>query len=495
MSSSRHTLRALLPTDSVSTSPLGCLCPYWTVHEGTVYVADTAPDILSRVPITSRIIDPVAVLELLHFNYVLGDRTLIQGINRMPWHSTLYGDGRLERRPPIPHGTRHVEPAQAARLLRALLEEELGRIVENRQRVFLLLTGGLDSRVTAGVLKALEPTTTARFVAVTWGHPHSRDVAYAKRIASWFDWEWIHLPYDVELTRQNILRGALWGGAEVAGFHLHAMEWFHHANPPDLVIAASFGDSIGRAEYSSVHVTQLRHTPIENSRSLIHPRLHDEAVNRALLDRATAWESEPSLEDWIRCELDAQENYMRRMIGHAMDYIRQYCCLHQAFTSEALVRFMWSLCPEDRRDHIYQSLLKDLDARLFSLPWARTGAAPNGNIERDPSLRRDYHELTRWLYSDLREFLDELISSPELATLGVFLGPALRTLRTNWVGLNEGSLGLGEHVVNVASVELLRREFSIMPCRGATPVRDIFFDRNTRLRRQLWLLKKRLRGT
>jgi len=413
----------------------------------------------------------------------------------MPWHSTLYGDGRLERRPPIPHGTKHVKPALAARVLRALLEEELGQVVENRKRVFLLLTGGLDSRVTAGVLKALEPTTTARFVAVTWGHPQSRDVAYGKRIASWFDWEWIHLPYDVALTRQNIARGAVWGGAEVAGFHLHAMEWFHQANSTDLVIAASFGDSIGRGEYSSVHVSHLSHKAIHNPWSLIHPRLQDESISRALLDRATAWESEPSSEDWIRCELDGQENYMRRMIGHAMDYIRQYCSLHQAFTSETVVRFMWSLSPELRRDHIYHCLLEDLDARLFSLPWARTGVAPNGNIERDHGLRKEYHELTRWLYSDLREFLDELISCPELATLGVFLRPSLRRLRTNWVGLNEGPLGLAEHVVKVASVELLRREYSIMPCREATPLRDIIFDRYTRLRRQLWLLKTRLRGT
>ncbi len=106
---------------------------------------------------------------------------------------------------------------------------------------------------------------------------------------------------------------------------------------------------------------------------------------------ATAWRQETSSATWVLCELDMQENYMRRMLCHAMDYVRRFCDLHQAFTSEKLVSFMWALAPDCRTDDIYWRVLKDLDPRLCSLPWARTGIAPDGTMETDSELRRDYH--------------------------------------------------------------------------------------------------------
>ncbi len=463
-------LKKINSSDCIETRNFGDFCPYWTLIDGQVVVADTAEEIFSAVPFEKRRVDPVAFFELLEFNYILGNRTILQGVSRMPWRSTLRGDGTLERRPPIEHGTRQVAAPESAQTLRELLEEELHIAAQQAGRIFLLLTGGLDSRVIAGVLKKIEPGIAAEIKCVTWGIPESRDVAYARRIAAWYDWEFIHVPYDSELVWSNMFRAAVWGGSEVAGLHLHAMDWFRNARPDDLVIAASFGDSIGRAEYSSHHLLACTLTPIKNSRLLIHPTLAPDMLAAAERDRATAWEMEKAPDSWIRVEHDMQENYMRRMICHAMDYIRQFCRVHQAFTSDRLVSYMWSLSPETRTDEIYCQLFRQVDGRLYSLPWARSGIAPDGTPDKNQSLKKNYHECSEWLRKNLRERIEPLFFSPGLCELNIFHTQELKRL---WNAFLISSNGHFENVMKLCSLELTRRHFNILPSESPLYFRDI----------------------
>ena len=471
-------LRKLGTSDIIETTQFGGFCPYWTIVDGQVIVADTAEEIILALPEDKRIIDPVAFLELLQFNYILGNRTLVQVVQRMPWRATLTGNGVVERRPPIPHNNRYASPQKAAQTLRELLEEGLYKATQNYQRVFLLLTGGLDSRVVAGVLKKLEPQLHARIACVTWGQPESRDVAYAARIAAWYEWELFHVPYDHELTWSNILRGAIWGGAEVAGIHLHGEEWFKCAKPTDIAVAASFGNSIGRAEFGSVHLKNLSLIPLRSKHRLLHPSFVGDLIALAERDRETAWEGVGESEsDWVRIELDMQENYMRRMICHAMDYIRQFCSLHQAFTSDKVISYMWSLSPDCRSDEIYYELLKDLDPKLYSLPYARTGIAPDGSTEPDPKLRKEYHEWSKWLRHELRPRLEPLVLSSGLHKLGLFRsGPYIRRLWDRWLREPIDQLGNGQNIVKLCSLELLRRHFQLQPCRKPTYWQDVVSD-------------------
>jgi hypothetical protein len=458
-------LRELDTSESVCTADFGGHCPYWTRLGGRVLVADTAEEIFGALPEEKRTVDPVAVAELLQFTYMLGNRTLIQGVQRMPWRATLYGDGTIQRRPPIPHGNRQIDPGTAARNLREKLAKELYDAARDRDRVIVLLTGGLDSRVVAGLLKELQSQLKAQIACVTWGEPQCRDVAYARRIASWYDWEFIHLPYDYELVWANIQRGAVWGGSEVAGLHLHAEDWFRNARRHDLVIAASWGDSVGRAEFSSRHLSVLRPALVQNREGLLHPALEAPCLAQAKRDRATAWEGAEDAPRWVRCELDMQENYMRRMIGHAMGYIRQFCDLHQAFTSEPVVSQMWSLSLDCRTDDVYHALLKDLDPRLCFLPWARTGVAPDGTIEHDSTLRTEYHHWPRWLRRDLRARLEPLVFSEALDALGLFYRPAVCRLWRKWSRLADDDRHFCQMIIQLASLELSNRQFWLRPCR------------------------------
>lgn len=461
-------IRTLKNGDLISTRNFGGFCPYYYRDEDTaqVIVGDTADEMIMSIPKRRRKVDPVACVGLFNFNYPLGDRTLIQGLQRMPWHATLDASGTIERRPPLPHGHRLAEPAEIAASLLGCLQEEISTYLDGHKRVWILLTGGLDSRVTAGVVHKIQNDFTAEIHAVTWGTEKSRDVVYASRIAKRFGWEWHHLPYDESTLWENLVIAAEWGGAEVAGIHLHGISQMAKlVRPDDLAIAASWGDSIGRAEFSGVHLLQMTIPQIVNKYWLVHRFLFEECLRLSTLDRQLAWFRERDWSRHIIAELDLQENYMRRMISHAMNYIMRFCHLEQAFTSDKTVSTMWSYSPICRQTEVYYRLLEKLDPFLFDLPWARTGVAPSGNIEKDKTLKTTYHEWGRWLRQGRRQELKKLVCDGGLSGLGVFNISQVRQCFKIWRQQPVDSVGRTETILQLASIELLRRRFDLL-CPG-----------------------------
>jgi len=468
---------------SIKTDIFGGFCPYWTLYEGDVYLAENFCEIIEAIPVSDRIIEPMAVLELMQFNYMLGNRTLVQGIRRMPWRAELFGNGNIIRSAPVPHGHRVLDPVKTAKKLLELLEEEILEVIGDHSKVYLLLSGGLDSRIVAGILKKNEHIFHSKIICVTWGDERSRDVVYARRIASWFDWEIVQVPYDWQIGWSNIKRGAIWGGSEVSGIHLHGLYWFEQVNPGDLIIAASFGDSIGRAEYSGRSIREISLKEITNVEDLIHPTLVKSAIISAEEDRSTAWQNSGLRECWSKAELDMQENYMRRMICHAMDYVRQFCNLHQAFTSEKIVSFIWSLSEDCRKDSIYFELFKMLDSRLLSLPWARNGTAYDGTKELNPHLSKDYHNWSSWLKHELKPYLEERVFSSNLEELGIFNFTAINRLWKYYYSNENENFGIGETLVKLCSIAISAKHDRIQQYRKPTKNLDYFLDYFLRLKR------------
>jgi len=460
--------RKLEQGEVVTTRPFGGLCPYYyrEPDTGRVIVGETAGEMIDAIPRERRRLDPAACLGLFNFNYPLGDRTLVQGLCRMPWHATLDAGGTVERRPPIPHGHRLAEPEQIADALLGCLEEEIAAYLAGHRRVWVLLSGGLDSRITAGVVKRLQGGSTAEVHAVTWGTGGSRDVAYAARIARHCGWEWHHLAYNEATLWGNLEIAAEWGGAEVSAVHLHAeRDLGTLVAPEDLVLASSWGDSVGRAEFSGSHLLRLAVAPIINKYRLIHPSLFQDALRTAQADRETAWCAEADRSVHVIAELDSQENYMRRMISHAMNYLARFCRLEQAFTAEKTVRTMWSYSPVCRQTEVYFHLLEKLDPFLFDLPWARSGVAPSRRVESDPALTTAYHEWGRWLRVGRRRELERLVCEGGLGGLGAFDMSQVRRCFRNWCAEPPDAVGLTEPVLQLAGIELLRRRFDLV-CPG-----------------------------
>lgn len=485
------------PSETRRTPVFGKFCPYYWISakDGRLYLADTFAEIISMVPEEQRFLDPTGCLELLTFGYLLGSRTLVQGIGRLLWRTQLQGDGTLDRYDPIPHGSRVDKPRNVAEQLRQCLEEELATYISGANRVWILLSGGLDSRIVTGILAHFQKTRVmeGEIHAVTWGQELARDVVYAQRIADYFGWPLHRIAYDANLLWGNIGRAVSWGGAEISGIHLHGMCKLRSLlNANDVVIAASWGNSIGRGLFLGHHLSDLQIEPIGNPLDLIAPALQDVCIQQAERDRATAW-ARCSDDPAAIVELDQQENYMRRMIGQAMDYIRQFARLEQVFTEPSTVTAMWSYAPESRVAAVYFHLLEDLDEYLFNLPDANTGIAPSGLSEPDPILQKYYNRLGLWCRKDLRDNILEVLHSPALAQSGVLNMYAVKSLVNSWLQEDTETWGSTERITNLVGIALAISEFGLLPVRSSTHISDYLYSRTKRFKARARSAANRIR--
>lgn len=464
--------------DVIKTASFGCLSPYYyTDKMGDTYVSDNFPEIVKNIPENQREIDPVAVLELLCFNYILGDRTILKNLQRMPWHAELSTGGKIVRKSPIRHGYKLQEPKQIAKDLIASLKQELLSYINGRERVFLLLSGGFDSRITACILKEIEKERNVKVIALTWGDEDSRDVIYSSEIAQLLGWEWHHLSYGVEDFWNNMEIASTWGGGEIASVHYHAMDKVRNfVDSSDVIIASSWGDSIGRAEFSGKHLPRLMRPVIENKHFLVKRSLASQYMNAAKDDMALAWAAEADQSELVMNELHMQENYMRRLIGHAMNYLGTFCTVEQMFTADETVTTMLSLNPVCRTNGVYFEVFKLLNNDLYDYPWARTGIAPSGRIDERSFLKKKYHSWGLWMRKDLKPQLKELIFGGGLKDLGIFNMSQVKAVFKLWEAEDTNSLNYNETILKLALVEKVRQKYGVESVGDVTTIYDRAFS-------------------
>src|SRR5690606_37656538 len=99
-------------------------------------------------------------------------------------------------------------PEKIAVKFHDLLLSELRKYIGTKKSIGILLSGGMDSRILAGLLQEIRQesgsNTNFDVVALTWGLPSSRDVVYAAKIAKGYNWEWKHFEVGVEQMEENI---------------------------------------------------------------------------------------------------------------------------------------------------------------------------------------------------------------------------------------------------------------------------------------------------
>jgi asparagine synthase (glutamine-hydrolysing) len=465
--------------DVIRSRNFGGVSPYYFTDEsGSTFVADNFPEIAQNIPEHQRVIDPVAVLELFCFNYVLGDRTILKDLYRLPWHSELSFKGEVLRKNPIKHGYALQEPKDIAIDLIACLKKELLSYIDGRDKVFLLLSGGFDSRISACVLKEIEKENNLEVIALTWGDKDSRDVVYSTEISKIMDWQWIHLDYRADDLWNNMEIASTWGGGEVAAVHYHAMDKVKTiVNTSDLIIASSWGDSIGRAEFSGKHLPRLSRPKIENKHFLVKRSIANDCMQSAQNDMALAWSSEPDQSETIMNELHMQENYMRRMIGHAMNYLGNFCTVEQSFTADETVAKMWSLNPVCRTNGVYFEVFKRLNSQLYDFPWARTGIAPSGRIDERLFLKKKYHSWGAWMRTDLKPQLKSLILDGGLKDLGIFNMGQVESVFNLWTKEGLDSLNYNETILKLGLMEMVRRNYNVKHAGDVTSLSDRVFSK------------------
>ena len=384
---------------------------------------DDAPELVSW--------DPAAILSIMAFNYACGDRTLLKEVRRLPWLSRIGADGDPEIETIPRHGLAWRSPAEIARGLYRRLRVEAARVCKGRENLYILLSGGLDSRIVAGVLAKLQGDgeLEASPICVTWGLEGSRDVVYGRRVAEILGFEWVHVDIGPGDLLENTLELGVFNGALVSPVHLHCMGWFKRVPRCSLVLAGSYGDSVGRAEYSGRHVAQLTYLRPSNPFALIRKEALQEAYHGIMEDFSALMDRNPGVPRYVHCEHQMQGHYMRNMIAHAMSSIEKYCDIYQMFCDPEVYAYMWSIHPAARRSRTYAELLELLDPRLARLPWARTNRAPRGRtIGAQEGLRREFHSWVEWISGPLFEELRDLVDPEWLESTGIFNAKKVQAL-------------------------------------------------------------------
>ena len=406
--------------------------------------------------------DVSAIVSILSFDYSCGDRTLFKELRRSPWLSKIESDNSVSYEMPPEHNTLWLDKKEIASTLINLLTSEAQKVCQGREEIYLLLSGGLDSRIVAGILSKLykKGLLSARPVAVTWGMENSRDVAYGRAAADMLGFDWQHVDLSLDTVKNNIEEMTLLSGGLVSPIHFHAMGWFKNVSKDALVLAGSYGDSIGRAEYSGKNILELDYLKPFNLFGLLRKDIFNVA-SKCLTNDLKQFHQRFGLKNkYILCEYEQQGHYMRGMIGHAMNVINDSCSLYQMFSDPEVYGCMWSIHPALRTNQIYAIAFEMLDYNLARLPWARTNRALSGpTSDASKLLRPEFHAYTQWISGPLFKMIDEYVDPDWFSRQIGFNKQAVDKLRYLVSGDPDGSSAFGrlphEKWVWLASLRIL----------------------------------------
>ena len=375
--------------------------------------------------------DPSSLLSMVSFGYLTGDRTLISQISRTPWMGSLGAQGGVNLATIPSHGRKWGSYQEIAGRLQELLFEEARSICRDRKEIYLLLSGGLDSRIIAGIVSLLhrQGELLCTPVAVTWGIESSRDVIYGREIAKILGFSWQHLPLESRHLLDNVESSATLLGAMISPVHLHRMTWFKSVSSDALVIAASYGDSVGRGEFSGRTLLELKKMVPTDRFGLLSTGLVPAGMAGIASDFENIRERSMAQPAYVAREYERQGFYMRSLIGHAMSLVGQYCRAYQMFTHPKVYSYIWSIHPSLRTDHVYAALLDSLHPDLAAMPWARTNRALKGvtsAIHRQA--QKNFHQYKNWIQSTLYDEIYDCVQPEWFADRGIFRRESVRNL-------------------------------------------------------------------
>lgn len=409
-------------------------------------------------------LDTTAILEYMKWGYILSDRTMIKDIKRTPWLSKPNGE-QWERSFIKRYNTEYI--SDESTLLNKFIElslDEISKFLIDKSSIGILLSGGMDSRICAMLINELikKGDFKGSVVGITWGDENSRDVQYSRKICKIFNWESVVLPIDENILLNNIDVVAEYG-AMASPIHLHNMVGVSKLEGFDGILAASYGDSIGRAEYSGVHISNLKpmaEKKLYSKELLLNKKMVKISKDEAYNDIATYYYNK---DEWNgRTEFDYQAFYMRNKLQWVMDIINEKIPLHQIFTSPEVYKFIFSLKWELRNNRIYEKMLKIMEPRLLEIPWARTGTIYGSfNCKPLDNYKKNFHEYHRWIRNDLRKPIKDLILSKDIENTGIFDMDAIDTIYSIYPKRSKNSLNIyDEWFIWIASIAKMLKTYN-----------------------------------
>lgn len=402
---------------------LGFFNPYYFKSKNGLVIDSNFEQIIAK---TSSVpyLDGTALMEIFNKGYIFGDRTLINGLSKSPWMAKPNIDNSdwIFDAPKFDEKTFDIK--KISKTLLQLLKEEMMDYLNGKKTIGILLTGGMDSRITAGILDLLienRHINDVDVIALTWGNKNSRDVVYSKQIANTLGWEWHHIELKAEDVFNNITETAI-RGCEYSPIHLHGMIKIRNLNNLDCILATSFGDSIGRGEYSGRNLFNLLdvRSKIKNSSGILNFNIL-KSFNREINNDIISYHKRfPQSELHQQIEQDYQIHYMRRMLNPCMAVINERIPTFQMFTSPSVYNYIWSLNRKLRNNDIYSELINYLNKDLNKIPWARTGLRYDQVYGKPDSYDKNHDSYSEFLYNELNSVIKKLIYSNRIIELEIF---------------------------------------------------------------------------
>jgi asparagine synthase (glutamine-hydrolysing) len=266
-------------------------------------------------------------------------------------------------------------------------------------------------------------------------------------------------------------------GAEFAPFHLHAIPSIATLKGIDVILAGSYGDSVGRGEFSGRHLLRLnaiiprprRALGLLRSDMLRHAysvSMEDVGEYHARFTRSLVHQQR---------EIEQTAHYLRRKLQACMGVASIRVPLFQLFTAPSTVACTWRLRATVRTNDAYRVILRMLPGRIGNVPWARTGASPIDDRQEPDGASKLHHTYGVWLRRELRGDIQKLLGAPELRELNVLNLPALDRLQRTWLRTNTRSVSAIDEIVSwLACLSLFVQRFEV---RGAESGTENWHDR------------------
>ena len=301
-----------------------------------------------------------------------------------------------------------------------------------------------------------------KVTALTWGNLGTRDVVYAKIIAERLNWEWKHYTVTSKDLLQNIRETAIYG-CEYSPIHLHAIPQIRDDNNFDIILAGSYGDSVGRAEFGgkNVRIVDPLLKNIHNVSSLFYENIYQESIKKIENDITSYHALFPRGEKYMQNELDYQLHYMRRMLNPCMDLFNEKMEFYQVFSHPDVYSYMWSIDPEMRNDSIYKHMLIEFATPLDDIPWARTGLKYGENTGTPDTYLKRHHTYVQILQNEVLDDMKKLVLTKELKSLGIFKYKSLKILFFLMRYFPLKSLYYAEKIAWIASLAEMTRMYNI----------------------------------
>lgn len=368
-------------------------------------------------------LDWAALTSYFTYGFVSGNRTLFNEIKRIPWMSTVEKSSIRQLKVPE-HRLNSIDIQRTGDRLYVLLREEVVRACARHKHVYILLSGGLDSRILAGIVAELdrEGFFEIRPKAFTWGAIDSRDVYLAKKTAEILRLDWEHVQLNAQSVLRNIRESPLRLGL------IHSPELLHSfldiedkIEDSSIILAGSYGDSIGRGEFMGKHLLNLNINLEIDKYDILKKEVSELGREGLEQDLECLLSRVPNDYPWAKNEVFMQAYRMRNGLAHALTSFKSDSTTYQIFTSSKVIDLIWSIHPSHRDDRLYEYILKNKLPQLGQLEWARTLKSVDGKFTSNfPKLRKDYHEYTKWSAEELWSEIANLVDHEWFNSKGIF---------------------------------------------------------------------------